>query len=119
MLFFKALYNLISFLLLTTQACFFSIMIYNKMTIGRILYFGNSDEPNIGYEHYFNILVILLYASFSFMIIWALLTPLAVFSNKRSPNKNKINIHTGILSFLLAIVLLFIDPFGIFKWFTH
>lgn len=115
--FFKKLYTLTSWLLLLTQLLFISIIGYNKFSLGRVLYYGNSETENIGFEKYFIALQILLYATFIFIIIWGILTPFAVISNRRLV-KEKINIFIGVIGFVLAFILLLIDPFGIFKWFT-
>jgi hypothetical protein len=115
---FKTLYNAISILLMTVQIGFLAILIYNKITIGRVLYYGNKDESNIGFEKYFKILQAFLYSSLILIIAWSLLTPLALFSNKKGLEKDKVDIYVGSAGFITAIILLIIDPFGIFKWFT-
>jgi hypothetical protein len=117
MLRFKSFYILTSCLLLLVQLLFLCLLIYNKVHLGRVLYYGNSDEPNTGFEKYFTILQVLLYSSFALIILWGILTPVAVISNRRL-YKDKINISIGIIGFFLAIGLLLVDPFGIFKWFT-
>ena len=115
--FFKKLYTLISWLLFLTQLLFIGILGYNKFRLGRILYYGDSGEVNVGYEKYFITLQFLLYTTFIVIIIWGILTPLAVITNRRLV-KEKINIFIGLAGFVLAIMLLLIDPFGIFQWFT-
>jgi hypothetical protein len=115
---FKNLYMLISYLLLAVQIGFLVILIYNKIFLDRVLYYGNDEDPATISLNYFYLLKFLLYATFSLMITWAILTPLAVISNKGSLAKDHINVVTGLLAFTGAIVLLIIDPMGIFKWFT-
>ena len=114
---FKKLYILTSWLLLLTQLLFISIIGYNKYRLGRVLYYGNGEEENIGFEKYFIALQVLLYTTFIFIIIWGILTPFVVIANRRLA-KEKINIFIGVAGFVLAITLLLIDPFGIFKWVT-
>jgi hypothetical protein len=115
---FKFLYNSVNILLLAAQFGFLGILVYNKMAIGRVLYYGNIDEPNTGFEKYFFLLKTLLYGSLILMIAWAFLTPLAIYLNKQSREKDKMDIYLGSVGFVTAIVLLITDPFGIFKWFT-
>lgn len=114
---FKKLYILTSWLLLLTQLLFIGILGYNEFSLGRVLYYGDSELENIGFEKYFIALQVLLYTTFIFIIIWGILTPFAVITN-RSLVKEKINIFIGVAGFVMAIILLLIDPFGIFKWFT-
>ncbi|MDP4261137.1 MAG: hypothetical protein Q8941_01285 [Bacteroidota bacterium] len=116
---FKDLYYIISYSLLSVQVGFISILLYNKIVRQRVLYYGNKDEPAILTGNYFNILKFLLYSSFVLMITWALLTPLAVISNRRSMQEDRIDVIPGILGFISAVILLVIDPFGIFKWFSN
>ena len=113
----KGIYITISCLLLLSQLGFLLVLIYNKMQLGRVLYYGNIEEQNPGFEKYFTILEILLYSTFILVILWSVLTPFAVISNRRL-YKEKINIFIGLLGFAMAIILLLTDPFGIFKWFT-
>lgn len=108
---------LVSSLLLLAQLLFLGMLIYNKVILGRVLYYGNTEEPNNGFEKYFETLRFLLYSSFILVVIWGILTPVAVISNRRL-EKDKINILIGVLGFVIAIILLLTDPFGIFKWFT-
>jgi hypothetical protein len=115
---FKDLYYLVSYSLLAAQIGFVSIWLYNKMAYDRDIYYGNMVKPSDISENYFNLLKILLYATFALMIIWAILTPLAVISNRRSFGKDRIDIVIGVWGFISAAILLIIDPFGIFKWFT-
>jgi hypothetical protein len=102
------------------QIGFVSIWLYNKMIYHRALYYGNPDKPisEIS-QNYFYILKFQLYATFALIILWALLTPLAVISNKRSTEKDHIPVVIGALGFVSAIILLIVDPFGMFKWFTN
>lgn len=108
---------LVSSLLLLAQLLFLGMLIYNKVILGRVLYYGNTEEPNNGFEKYFETLRFLLYSTFILVVIWGILTPVAVISNRRL-EKDKINILIGVLGFVIAIILLLTDPFGIFKWFT-
>jgi hypothetical protein len=116
---FKNLYYLVSFSLLIAQIAFVSFLLYNKIVLGKVLYYGNADKPIGVSGHFFNGLRFLLYSTFTLMIVWALLTPLAVISNKRRVNdSDHIDVAIGFLGFAAAVILLFVDPFGIFKWFT-
>ena len=118
MLKFKLFYILISCLLVLTQVVFLAILLYNKFLYGRVLYYGNSDETNPGFEKYFITLKVLLYSTLILTLIWGVLTPFTVLTNRRL-DKHKINISIGVIGFVLAIMLLVLDPFGILKWFTH
>lgn len=115
---FKGVYKITSYLLLVVQLLFLFILLYNKVKLGRILYYGDINEENFGFEKYFKILRFLLYSSFGLIFLWCFLTPFAVISN-RNLRKEKIAFFPGIPGFVLAMILLFIDPFGIFKWFTN
>ena len=116
---FKNLYYLVSFSLLIAQAGFVSFLLYNKMVLGTVLYYGDADKSNMYSGHFFNGLVILLYSTFALMIGWAILTPLAIIANRRrTNNRDYIDISFGFIGFAGAIILLIVDPFGIFKWFT-
>jgi hypothetical protein len=115
---YKDLYYVISYSLLAAQAGLVFILIYNKIVRDQVLYYGNTGKPYEISENYFYVLKFLLYTTFVLMIIWALLTPLAVISNKRSTEKDQIPVAIGLLGFISALILLIIDPFGIFKWFT-
>jgi hypothetical protein len=53
------------------------------------------------------------------MIAWALLTPFAVISNRRSLEEDRFHMSKGIAGFIAAIILLILDPFGMLKWFTR
>ena len=116
---FKDLYYVISYSLLALQIGFVSIWLYNKIFYNRVLYYGNPEKAlsEIS-QNYFFILRFHLYATFVLMIAWALLTPLAVISNKRSTEKDHMPLVVGALGFICAIIFLLVDPFGIFKWFT-
>ena len=115
---FKDVYYVISYLLLITQIGFLSILLYNKIVRDRVLYYGNTNNPAEVSENYFYVLKYLLYATFALMIAWAILTPFAIILNRRSTQKDHIRIVTGLLGFMVAFILLIIDPFGMFKWFT-
>lgn len=117
MLKFKSFYILICCLLVLAQVLFLTILMYNKFMYGRVLYYGNRDETNPGFEKYFIALQILLYSTLILILIWGILTPLTVLTNRRL-YKHKINISIGVIGFVLAITLLILDPFGILKWFT-
>ena len=117
MLNFKSFYRVISGLLLLSQLLILSILIYNQYKYGMVIYFGNKNEPNAGFEKYFITLQLLLYSTFVLMTIWAIITPIAVISNRRL-ERDKIKITIGVIGFLTAMVLLIVDPFGIFKWVT-
>lgn len=115
---FKDLYYVISYSLLAVQAGFVFILLYNKIVRDQVLYYGNTGKPYEISENYFIVLKSLLFTTFALMIIWALLTPLAVISNRRNTEKDHIPVAIGLLGFISALILLIIDPFGIFKWFT-
>jgi hypothetical protein len=81
--------------------------------------YGRDGPLDLISENYYWVLKTLLYATFALLIAWAILTPLAVLANKRTAgNEGKIDMTKGIAGFVLAIVLLITDPFGIFKWFS-
>jgi hypothetical protein len=116
---FKDLYYVISYSLLIAQIGFASIWLYNKIVYQRVLYYGDPDKPvSLISLNYFYILKFQLYATFILMLLWALLTPLAVISNKGSMEKDNVPLVVGAIGFICAIGILIIDPFGIFKWFT-
>ena len=114
---FKHLYGVVSYTLLIVQLGILSILFYNKI-LNRPLYYGTTTSPADISEHYFVVLKTFLYSTFALMVAWALLTPVAVISNKRSTHANHIGIGVGLIGFIMAGVLLMIDPFGMFKWFS-
>jgi hypothetical protein len=116
---FKDLYYVISYSLLILQIGFLCIWLYNKIVYKRDLYYGNTDNPPYEISQgYFDVLKFQLYGTFILMITWALLTPFAVISNKGSREEARIHMSKGITGFIIAIILLIIDPFGMLKWFT-
>jgi uncharacterized membrane protein HdeD (DUF308 family) len=116
---FKELYYVISYSLVIAQIGFISILLYNRMIRDRVLYYGNTDNPSEISENYFEFLRFLMYATFAMMIVWAVLTPFVIISNRRSTQKDHIHIVPGLLGFIVAFILLVTDPFGMFKWFTN
>ena len=116
---FKHLYAVVSYSLLTAQIGFLSIFLYNKLMYDREPDYGGDRPIDLISENYFFVLKILLYATFVLLITWALLTPLAVLANKRAvADDGRIHMTKGIAGFVLAVVLLITDPFGILKWFS-
>ena len=102
------------------QIGFISILLYNKIIYHRTLYYGGDEDPRDISTNYFYILKTLLYSTLVLIIAWAVLTPLAVLSNKRATmEKERIGMSKGITGFIIAIILLITDPFGMFKWFTR
>lgn len=116
---FKPAYYFICWLLLATQLVFLGILAYSKIRIGRVLFFAKGEESNKGFENYFKILILLLQATFVLLVLWALLTPVAMIINKHHSRSKRINYLTGLLGFTGGVILLIIDPFGIFEWFTR
>jgi len=117
---FKDLYSVVSYSLLIAQIGFGSIWLYNKIVYKRTLYYGNTDKPpSVISQNYFDVLKFQLYATFILMIAWALLTPFAVISNRRSLEEDRFHMSKGIAGFIAAIILLILDPFGMLKWFTR
>ncbi|MEO7983171.1 MAG: hypothetical protein ABI688_03710 [Bacteroidota bacterium] len=115
---FRKLYLFTCVLLLFSQLLTLFILAYCKKVLGKVLYYGDPEEQNPGHEKYFTALEILLYSTFILVILWCILTPFAVIANRRSYEEAKINIYIGATGFVLAIILLLTDPFGIFKLFT-
>ena len=117
---FRDLYNVISYSLIIVQIGFISILLYNKLIYNRTLYYGGDKKIEEISLNYFYILRTLLYSTFVLIILWAVLTPLAVLGNKRSViEEDHISMKMGIIGFISAIILLIVDPFGMFKWFTR
>jgi hypothetical protein len=116
---FKDLYLVISYSLIIVQIGFISILLYNKFIYNRTLYYGGDKEPVEISLNYFYVLRTLLYSTFVLIVLWAVLTPMAVLGNKRSViEEDHISMRMGIIGFISAIILLIVDPFGMFKWFT-
>jgi hypothetical protein len=116
---FKDLYLVISYSLIIVQIGFISILLYNKLIYHRTLYYGGDKKIEEISLNYFYILRALLYSTFVLIVLWAVLTPMAVLGNKRSVvGEDHISMRMGVIGFLSAIALLIIDPFGMFKWFT-
>ncbi|HLG38799.1 MAG TPA: hypothetical protein VI461_03985 [Chitinophagaceae bacterium] len=116
---FKDLYIAISYSLLIVQIGFISILLYNKFIYHRKLYYGGDQKIEEISLNYFYILKTLLYSTFVLIILWALLTPLAILSNKRTVvEEERVGMSKGVAGFIAAIVLLIVDPFGMVRWFT-
>jgi hypothetical protein len=116
---FKDLYIVICYSLLIVQLGFISILLYNKWIYHRKLYYGGDEKIEDVSLNYFYILRTLLYSTFILAAAWALLTPLAVLANKRSTvEEDRVAMSRGIVGFIVAVVLLINDPFGMLKWFT-
>ncbi len=118
---FKDLYAVISYSLLIAQLGFVSILLYNKWIYNRNLYYGDPDKKIEDISaNYFYVLKTLLYSTFILAIAWAFLTPLAILSNKRTvAEEGRIGLIQGTLGFVMAVILLVTDPFGMLKWFTR
>lgn len=120
MRFFRDLYLVISYGLFMLQIGFVSILLYNKYVYDRKLYYGGEKKIEEVSLNYFYVLRFMLYSSFALMVLWAVFTPLAVLGNKRGVQPGEhISMRMGVIGFITAIVLLILDPFGIFKWFTR
>jgi len=116
---FKDLYIVISYALLIVQLGFISVLLYNKWIYHRELYYGGDKKIEDISLNYFFILRALLYSTFILVVAWALLTPLAILSNKRTiVEEERVGMSKGVLGFIIAIVLLITDPFGMLKWFS-
>ena len=117
---FRDLYIVISYSLLIVQLGFISILLYNKWIYHRELYYGGDKKIEEISLNYFYILRALLYSTFILVVAWALFTPLAILSNKRTVvEEDRVGMSRGIIGFIAAIVLLITDPFGMLKWFTR
>lgn len=116
---FKDLYIVVCYSLLIVQLGFISILLYNKWIYHRELYYGGDKKIEEISANYFYVLKTLLYSTFVLVIAWALLTPLAVLSNKRTVvEQERLGLSKGVIGFIMAAILLITDPFGILKWFT-
>ncbi len=115
---FKKIYIIISYSLLLIQLIFLAIIAYTKIRLGSLLYYGNPEELSPIFHNYFLVLQFQLYSTFGLIIIWGILTPFAFIYNRRSLKKDKINMFPGVIGFVVAMILLVADPFGVFKWFT-
>jgi len=93
---------------------FLVIALYSKLFLGWVLYYGKVDERNIGHESLFNLLMILFYGLVISIILWGISTAVMIINGKYSlaTTSNKI----GILGFIIGIVVLYLDPFGLSKW---
>lgn len=116
---FPKLYSITGLLLLLTQLAILGMLAYTQVLFGKVPYFGNADDQPPGYEKYFSLLRVLLFATFFLILIWALCTPFAVLWNRRSRvEEEKTELVKGGIGFILAVFLLLVDPFGIFKYIT-
>ena len=116
---FKDLYIVVCYSLLTVQLGFISIWLYNKYIYHRVMYYGGEKKIEEVSLNYFYILRALLYSTFVLVVLWALLTPLAILSNKRTVVKEeRVGMSKGLIGFVIAVIFLIKDPFGILKWFS-
>jgi hypothetical protein len=119
MRFFKVFYTVVSYLFLIVQAGFICIWLYNKIRYDRTLFFGGDAQPEEVSANHFTVLKALLYATLLLLLVWSILTPMAIRANKRNTGDQRIHLGTGIAAFLIAITLLIIDPFGMATWLTR
>ena len=117
---FKDLYIIICYALLAAQLGFICILVYNKLVYHRQLYYGDDKDPAEVSANYFYVLKTLLYSTFALVIAWAIFTPLAVLANKRTTlESDRIGLSKGIVGFIIAVILLITDPFGMLAWFSN
>ena len=114
----KDIYFITSYSLFFAQAGFIAIMLYTLFKHGHIFYYGDVEYPYLVSDTYFKILKSLLYTTFALIVAWAILTPFIVIINKRNDTKEYRDVIVGALGFFVAVILLFIDPFGMMKWIT-
>src|SRR5215471_16420787 len=97
---FKDLYAIISYSLLIVQIGFISIFLYNKIIYHRTLYYGGDKKIEEISANYFYVLKTLLYSTFVLVIAWAILTPLAILSNKRTVvEEERVGMSKGVAGF--------------------
>lgn len=116
---FRRSYSLICWLLLLTQLALLGLLAYTRVIFGKVLYYGDPDNPNPGFENYFRLLQALFYGTLVLIFLWAIVTPYAVLWNRKSRLElERVDLLKGGIGFILAIALLLADPFGIFRLFT-
>jgi hypothetical protein len=91
---------------------FVFFLLYFKIVFGRILYYGN--ESNIPHENYLWILFPFYNISVFGLIIWSLSAFVKILANKfrMAEHANKI----GIIGFILSMIFLIADPFGLWMY---
>lgn len=116
---FPHLYRLTSLILLLIQLAFLGMLAYTKVMFGMVPYFGIAGDEPPGFEKYFTLLYVLLIATFLFIFLWAIMTPAAVLWNRRSRvEEERIDLVKGGVGFVLAVLLILLDPFGVFRHLT-
>ena len=112
MKFLKTIYCAISYLLLGVHIFFLLFAISNKIFIGKVLYYGNSN--NAGYEGYFNLLVIAEHCLAFLTMSWIAFTLLMVVTNNF--NIQKLYTKIGISGLVITVIVFMADPFGIWQY---
>jgi hypothetical protein len=112
---FKSLYSLQCYVLLIIPLLLLTTMLYFKVSIGRILYFGFQDFRNIGYQNFFHVLSLLYSISILLVITYPFFAMFMINTKKIAFNTliNKI----GILGFISCAVFHVADPFGIWMYY--
>ncbi len=111
----NVVYRIACFLLFGIEMFFLIFLIGSKIFIGRVLYYGGVDQRNVGYESYFDLLMLLQNCLWVVLIFWVILTLNEILTVRFKIKKPYIKI--GLLGFGLSIVYALVDPFGLIKYF--
>ena len=106
------LHSITSYLTLFPVLVFLVSAIASKLLIGRVLYFGSFDERNIRYNDYYPYLSFFLELTLYLLPLWLILSII----NIKNYRKDKISYLLGAVGFILSIMLIIIDPFGLVKY---
>ena len=115
MTFFKStIYKALCYTHVLILAAFLVIALYSKLFLGWFLYYGRVDERNIGHESLFNLLMLLFYGLIISIILWGSSTVVMIINGKY--NLLTTSKKIGIIGFIVGVVVLYLDPFGLAKW---
>jgi len=92
-------------------------ILYSKITSGRVINFNVPDTKNIGYQTFFEPLSFLHNSSLFFVLLWPLFA-FIIFATEKYRSTCKFVSRIGFIGFISNLLILFADPFGIWKYFV-
>jgi len=110
----KSIHKILCYIPISIQIFFLILAIRSNIFWEYIPYYGRVDKRNIGFQSFFDLLMILYDCLIVSLILWSLSS--INMHMKDSFSLNKTSNKIGILGFIISIVVLFLDPFGIFKY---
>ena len=113
---FKFIYTIQCYILILISISSLTAILYSKIFFGRILYYGVPDFRNIGHQEFFDILSFLYISSLPLVIAWPFFA-FIIFAIEKYRNSSRLSTKIGVAGFILSLLFLITDPFGIWKYF--